>query len=96
MGRAYLVTCLVSCVFVIVWLYRMDDSFFLFLSSYSVSHTPVHQVRGGPWEELVIVPVITIAQDGSCNGLQHYAALGRDAYGAKQVWSGLAFKSCGK
>ena len=26
-------------------------------------------------------------QDGSCNGLQHYAALRRDAYGAKQVWS---------
>ena len=28
------------------------------------------------------MPVITIAQDGSCNGLQDYAALGRDAYGA--------------
>lgn len=26
-----------------------------------------------------------IHQDGSCNGLQHYAALGRDAEGASQV-----------
>jgi DNA-directed RNA polymerase len=26
-----------------------------------------------------------IHQDGSCNGLQHYAALGRDAEGAAQV-----------
>ncbi|XP_066920976.1 DNA-directed RNA polymerase, mitochondrial-like [Clytia hemisphaerica] len=28
---------------------------------------------------------IPIQQDGSCNGLQHYATLGRDEYGAKQV-----------
>ena len=26
-----------------------------------------------------------VHQDGSCNGLQHYAALGHDSYGAKQV-----------
>ena len=26
-----------------------------------------------------------IHQDGSCNGLQHYAALGRDIEGAHQV-----------
>jgi DNA-directed RNA polymerase len=26
-----------------------------------------------------------IHQDGSCNGLQHYAALGRDIEGANQV-----------
>lgn len=26
-----------------------------------------------------------VHQDGSCNGLQHYAALGQDTYGAKQV-----------
>lgn len=26
-----------------------------------------------------------VHQDGSCNGLQHYAALGHDRYGAKQV-----------
>jgi len=26
-----------------------------------------------------------IHQDGSCNGLQHYAALGRDAAGAESV-----------
>jgi len=28
---------------------------------------------------------IAVHQDGSCNGLQHYAALGLDSYGAKQV-----------
>ncbi|XP_067121127.1 LOW QUALITY PROTEIN: DNA-directed RNA polymerase, mitochondrial [Centruroides vittatus] len=28
---------------------------------------------------------IPIHQDGSCNGLQHYAALGRDQHGAEQV-----------
>lgn len=28
---------------------------------------------------------IPVHQDGSCNGLQHYAALGRDAMGAKSV-----------
>ena len=28
---------------------------------------------------------LPVHQDGSCNGLQHYAALGRDQYGAKQV-----------
>ena len=26
-----------------------------------------------------------MSQDGSCNGLQHYAALGRDDAGAKSV-----------
>ncbi|KAM7309767.1 DNA-directed RNA polymerase, mitochondrial isoform X2 [Ixodes scapularis] len=28
---------------------------------------------------------LPVHQDGSCNGLQHYAALGRDAHGARQV-----------
>jgi DNA-directed RNA polymerase len=28
---------------------------------------------------------IHVHQDGSCNGLQHYAALGRDREGAYQV-----------
>lgn len=27
----------------------------------------------------------SLAQDGSCNGLQHYAALGRDSVGAASV-----------
>ena len=31
------------------------------------------------------LPVLCAAQDGSCNGLQHYAALGRDAKGARAV-----------
>ena len=28
---------------------------------------------------------LAVYQDGSCNGLQHYAALGRDSTGALQV-----------
>ena len=28
---------------------------------------------------------LAVYQDGSCNGLQHYAALGRDTVGAEQV-----------
>lgn len=28
---------------------------------------------------------ISVHQDGSCNGLQHYAALGRDEWGATAV-----------
>lgn len=29
--------------------------------------------------------MITCTQDGSCNGLQHYAALGRDYLGGKKA-----------
>ncbi|XP_038169747.1 DNA-directed RNA polymerase, mitochondrial isoform X3 [Arvicola amphibius] len=39
-----------------------------------ISHLPVHQLMGTP-----------CGQDGSCNGLQHYAALGRDSAGAASV-----------
>jgi len=28
---------------------------------------------------------LPVHQDGSCNGLQHYAALGRDAWGGHAV-----------
>ena len=37
---------------------------------------------GNPEEFVSHLP---IHQDGSCNGLQHYAALGRDAHGGEQV-----------
>lgn len=30
-------------------------------------------------------PLVPLLQDGSCNGLQHYAALGRDVIGATSV-----------
>jgi len=59
------------------------------------------QAGSDPWQTLVTCMEITDAirsgdpanfvshlpmqLDGSCNGLQHYAALGRDSYGAKQV-----------
>ncbi|XP_041525870.1 DNA-directed RNA polymerase, mitochondrial isoform X2 [Microtus oregoni] len=39
-----------------------------------ISHLPVHQLMSTP-----------CGQDGSCNGLQHYAALGRDSAGAASV-----------
>lgn len=31
------------------------------------------------------VSCMPVYQDGSCNGLQHYAAMGRDVEGAEQV-----------
>lgn len=34
---------------------------------------------------MLINPSLTVHQDGSCNGLQHYAALGGDAVAAEQV-----------
>lgn len=37
---------------------------------------------GSPYEYLSSLPV---HQDGTCNGLQHYAALGGDDQGARQV-----------
>lgn len=33
----------------------------------------------------IYIYTCTYMQDGSCNGLQHYAALGRDSLGARQV-----------
>jgi DNA-directed RNA polymerase len=39
-------------------------------------------ISGNPEEFMSNLP---IHQDGSCNGLQHYAALGRDSFGAKAV-----------
>lgn len=37
---------------------------------------------GNPYEYMSALPV---HQDGTCNGLQHYAALGGDDQGARQV-----------
>ena len=42
-----------------------------------LSNIPVHQVFHYVF--------LSILQDGSCNGLQHYAALGLDEKGGKQV-----------
>ncbi|KAK9144130.1 hypothetical protein Sjap_004033 [Stephania japonica] len=47
----------------------------------AVSHLPVHQ---GNWPKGIYVYAFSF-QDGSCNGLQHYAALGRDTLGATAV-----------
>ncbi|KAL5483992.1 hypothetical protein EMCRGX_G020417 [Ephydatia muelleri] len=40
-------------------------------------------IRSGSPEDFV--SYIPVHQDGSCNGPQHYAALGRDTWGARQV-----------
>lgn len=40
-------------------------------------------IRSGDPENFI--SHLPVHQDGSCNGLQHYAALGRDEYGGKQV-----------
>ncbi|XP_028407601.1 DNA-directed RNA polymerase, mitochondrial-like [Dendronephthya gigantea] len=40
-------------------------------------------IRSGDPENFI--SHLPVQQDGSCNGLQHYAALGRDEYGGKQV-----------
>lgn len=45
-----------------------------------------------PEEYVCYVP---IHQDGSCNGLQHYAALGRDQKGAEQVCHGFGLGGLG-
>ena len=42
-----------------------------------------HENEGLPIEEYM--SGIPVHQDGSCNGLQHYAALGRDVNGAAAV-----------
>lgn len=39
-------------------------------------------VKGDPTTFISHLPIY---QDGSCNGLQHYAALGRDQEGGKEV-----------
>ena len=36
-------------------------------------------------DPLSYMSTLPVHQDGTCNGLQHYAALGGDAVGAKQV-----------
>ena len=50
-----------------------------------ISHIPVHQVDKTGQTSFITSFHFVFLQDGSCNGLQHYAALGRDIYGAKQV-----------
>ncbi|MCO5558650.1 hypothetical protein L7F22_012236 [Adiantum nelumboides] len=54
-----------------------------------VCYTPVHQisiaVKSRVFCGLSFELVVVSFQDGSCNGLQHYAALGRDIGGAESV-----------
>ena len=45
-------------------------------------HNAMHDESGDPTRHASGLPV---QMDGSCNGLQHYAALGRDVEGAFQV-----------
>lgn len=41
--------------------------------------------RGAPGAPPGPLTISSAPQDGSCNGLQHYAALGRDSVGAASV-----------
>lgn len=54
------------------WWHKADEPW-QFLSACIALHDPEHAAH------------IPIGRDGSCNGLQHYAALGRDAEGASWV-----------
>ncbi|KAB5544703.1 hypothetical protein DKX38_012815 [Salix brachista] len=60
----------------------------------AISHTPVHQIcwlSTGMYHDQELIPMFLFrfsfyfSKDGSCNGLQHYAALGRDKLGAAAV-----------
>jgi len=54
-----------------------------FWQAFSVSREVRDAIQSGdPW---IFSSNLPIHQDGSCNGLQHYAALGRDTFGAKAV-----------
>lgn len=50
-----------------------------------LSCIPVHQVREH-WNVIYVRMYIFYFQDGSCNGLQHYSALGRDLLGGRKVF----------
>ncbi|XP_022100641.1 DNA-directed RNA polymerase, mitochondrial-like isoform X2 [Acanthaster planci] len=45
----------------------------------------INKIMKHPGDPSTYVSHLPIHQDGSCNGLQHYAALGRDVVGARQV-----------
>jgi len=62
------------------WWLESDDPWQTLSACIEIVHALEHP--GGPADYTCHLP---IHQDGSCNGLQHYAALGRDRLGAEAV-----------
>ena len=70
-----------ACCMEITDIIRSDDP-----SKY-ITHIPVHQVHTADNATIIFADthILLFTQDGSCNGLQHYAALGRDYLGGKKA-----------
>lgn len=65
------------------WWMRGDDPFQLLTSCKEIKKILEWEKQGGKIEDYECR--IPVTQDGSCNGLQHYAALGKDEIGAAAV-----------
>ena len=61
------------------WWMGLDDPF----QGLAACHEIVNAIESGDPESFM--SSLPVHMDGSCNGLQHYAALGRDALGGKSV-----------
>lgn len=64
-------------------LYDFEYLRFLYNRKYFLIYIPLYIPFAG--DPTTFVSHLPIYQDGSCNGLQHYAALGRDEEGGKEV-----------
>jgi DNA-directed RNA polymerase len=62
-----------------LWWQTADEKWQVLATCMEISNA----IRSGDPENFI--SHLPVHQDGSCNGLQHYAALGRDEYGGKQV-----------
>lgn len=67
----------------IEWWSAAEDPFQLLATCFELAQAAGR--RGGEKAMEGFKSCLPISMDGSCNGLQHYAALGRDPIGAKQV-----------
>ncbi|CAB3979043.1 DNA-directed RNA polymerase, mitochondrial [Paramuricea clavata] len=62
-----------------LWWQTADEKWQMLATCMEISNA----IRSGDPENFI--SHLPVHQDGSCNGLQHYAALGRDKYGGRQV-----------
>ncbi|KAM9384762.1 DNA-directed RNA polymerase, mitochondrial isoform 5-T5 [Pholidichthys leucotaenia] len=74
------------------WPYDVTLELGTYLVEIMVKHQKINSNILNPAHQGKLIPILyhmyiyrNIRQDGSCNGLQHYAALGRDVIGAKSV-----------
>lgn len=65
------------------WWLDADKPFQALATCFEVSRAVAHQRDRGDLESFM--SSLPVHQDGSCNGLQHYAALGRDYRGGSEV-----------